>query len=93
MQYFIITFGCQQNIADSQRFAGYLKEQGLIEAASKTTADQIIINTCIVRQSAEDRIYGQIANLAKLKKKNPRLKIILTGCLVGLAYKIKAVFT
>jgi len=90
MQYFIITFGCQQNIADSQRFAGYLKEQGLIEAASKTTADQIIINTCIVRQSAEDRIYGQIANLAKLKKKNPRLKIILTGCLVGLAYKDKS---
>jgi len=90
MQYFIITFGCQQNIADSQRFAGYLKEQGLKEATSKTTADRIIINTCMVRQSAEDRIYGQIANLAKLKKKNPRLKIILTGCLVGLAYKDKS---
>jgi len=89
MKYFFITFGCQQNVADSERFAGYLKKQGLTEAKTKETADQIIINTCMVRQMAEDRIYGHIINLAKLKKKNKKLKIILTGCMVGVAYKDK----
>jgi len=89
MKYFFITFGCQQNIADSERFAGLLKKQGFTEAKNKETADQIIINTCMVRQMAEDRVYGHVINLGKLKGKNKNLKIILTGCMVGLAYKDK----
>jgi len=85
MRYFIKTFGCQQNIADSERIASYYQSRGYKKAGSYQDADLIVINSCIVRQKAEDKVYGLIRNLEELKKKNPRLKIVLTGCLVGAA--------
>jgi tRNA-2-methylthio-N6-dimethylallyladenosine synthase len=85
MRYFIKTFGCQQNIADSERIAAYYEARGYSRARNIKEADLIVINSCIVRQQAEDRIYGLVNNLKTLKKKNNRLKIILTGCLVGAA--------
>ncbi|MEK7611102.1 MAG: MiaB/RimO family radical SAM methylthiotransferase [Patescibacteria group bacterium] len=92
MKYFITTFGCQANIADSERIAARYLARGFTEAASIGEADHVIINTCMVRQSAENRAYGLINNLSKFppKEDQPRAeKIILTGCLVGLAVRDK----
>ena len=87
MKYFIQTFGCQQNTADSQRIAGYYQSRGYSEAESFNQADVAVINTCVVRQQAEDRVYGLVKKLLPLKKKNPNFKIIVTGCLVGAALR------
>jgi len=89
MKYFIKTFGCQQNIADSERIKGAFEKRGMKESKTYQKADHIIINTCMIRESAENRIYGLINNLAKLKARNKNLKIIVTGCIVGMAYKDK----
>lgn len=76
--YYIITIGCQMNKSDSERIAGCLNNLGLKEAAKINRADLVILTTCGVRQSAEDRIYGLVP---KIKKENKKVKIILTGCL------------
>lgn len=78
--YYIITIGCQMNKSDSERIAGYLEENGYVLAPSETKADLVVLTTCGVRQSAEDRVYGLVNNI---KKKNPKVRLILTGCLVG----------
>ncbi len=78
--YHIITIGCQMNIADSERIAGYLENIGLTHTADRDSADLVILTTCGVRQSAEDRIYGLVP---LIKNANPRAKILLTGCLVN----------
>lgn len=89
MKYFIKTFGCQQNHADSARVATYLEEQGMKLAKSYNDADYIVINTCMIRESAENRVYGLVNNLKKLKIKNPKLKVVVTGCMSGMAVKDK----
>ncbi len=89
LKYFIKTFGCQQNKADSERIAAAFKARGMIEANNYQQADYIVINTCMVRQSAENRVYGLVNNLGKLKNKNSKLKIIVTGCMIGLAFRDK----
>lgn len=87
MKYYIKTFGCAGNIADSERVAAKLEWDGYVKTLDINEADLIVINTCVVRQSAEDRVYGLKKNFAALKKKNPKLKIIITGCLVGTAHR------
>ena len=89
MKYFIKTFGCQQNHADSERIVSYLKAQGMKSVDSYKKADYIVINTCMIRQSAENRVYGLVNNLAKLKNENHKLKIVITGCMSGMALKDK----
>lgn len=79
MRYFIATFGCQMNKADSERIAGAYKLKGYKKTKSIKEADVVLINTCSVRQSAEDRVFGLVNNLSKLSKKP---KIILTGCML-----------
>ncbi len=76
--YNIITIGCQMNKSDSERVAGYLENFGYKLTDNKYQADLVVVNTCGVRQSAEDRAYGIIP---MIKKQNPKAKIILTGCL------------
>lgn len=82
--YYIITFGCQQNKSDSERIAADYQARGYLPAKSFKSASEIVINTCAVRQRAEDRIKGRLLNLGryfrKAKKKKP--KIILTGCML-----------
>ena len=85
MKYFIRTFGCQMNQADSERIALALEEQGYQPTKDIRKADLIIINSCIVRQSAENRVYGMIRNLNAQMSKCPDVQIILTGCLAGWA--------
>ena len=77
-KYHIITIGCQMNKSDSERIAGCLEENGFVKTDVRSEADLVVLTTCGVRQSAEDRIYGLVP---KIKKENPKAKIILTGCL------------
>ncbi len=83
MNYFIQTFGCQANKADSERMAGVLEAMGIEEATEVSTADVIILNTCSVRQSAENRVYSRMESLRELKKSKPNLKVIVAGCMIG----------
>ena len=94
MKYFIQTFGCQANKADSERIAGMLESRGMVAADSMENADHIVINTCMIRESAENRVYGLVNNLAKRKlsakgrwASGP--KIVVTGCMVGMAVRDK----
>jgi len=83
MLYHIWTEGCQMNVADSQRVASALERLGYQAAAYPDQADVIVLNTCVVRQSAEDKAVGHLTSLRPLKVRNPRLVINLMGCLVG----------
>ncbi len=92
MKYHIWTEGCQMNVADSQRVGSSLEHLGYIHTETIEEADVIVLNTCVVRQSAEDKAYGRVTSLAPLKKKNPNLIINLMGCMVGVrgAEKLRA---
>ncbi|MEK7508258.1 MAG: hypothetical protein AAB568_00160, partial [Patescibacteria group bacterium] len=83
MKYHIITYGCQMNKSDSERIAGVLNDCGWQAVDKFNQADLVILNSCSVRQSAEDRVYGEVDELAKLKKKNPALMVAVTGCMPG----------
>ncbi len=83
MKYHIWTEGCQMNVADSQRVASALEILGYEPTPQPETADVIVLNTCVVRQSAEDKAYGRLSSLRPLKEQNPGLVINLMGCLVG----------
>ncbi|MEA4907458.1 MAG: tRNA (N6-isopentenyl adenosine(37)-C2)-methylthiotransferase MiaB [Chloroflexi bacterium] len=83
MKYHIWTEGCQMNVADSQRVASALEHMGYHNTPQAEEADVIVLNTCVVRQSAEDKAYGRLSSLSPLKKRRPDLVINLMGCLVG----------
>lgn len=82
-KYHMVTFGCQMNKNDSERMAGLLSSLGFSAAEGEEDADLIITNTCSVRQSAEERIYGKQQDWAKLKENNPDLIVAVTGCMAG----------
>lgn len=82
-RYFIWTIGCQMNKAESQQIAGYLDSAGYQTATSFAHADLIVLNTCVVRQSAENKVLGTLSLLKGLKNENPNLQILVTGCLVN----------
>jgi len=81
-KYFIITYGCQMNEADSERIAASLEKKGYKLASEIESADLIVVNMCSIRQTAVDRIWGKTKELAKLKIKKPKIKTVLTGCIV-----------
>ena len=83
MRYHIWTLGCQMNVADSQRLASELELLGHHAATDPDDADIMVINTCVVRQSAEDKAYGRLRELAQVKRLYPDKVIGLMGCLVG----------
>ncbi len=89
MKYFIKTFGCAANEADSERIAALYQARGYARARSMKTADDVIINTCMIRQSAENRVYGLVHNLTEEKNKGRKVKIVVTGCMVGMAAREK----
>jgi tRNA-2-methylthio-N6-dimethylallyladenosine synthase len=89
MKYHIVTFGCAANEADSERIATYYAARGFIQTGDINIADLIIINTCMIRQMAEDRLYGLVHNIAKEKLKGRKVKIIITGCMVGMTVRDK----
>ncbi len=72
------------NVADSQRLGSALEHLGYEFTVKVEDADVIVLNTCVVRQSAEDKAYGRLGSLKPLKSKNPGLVVNLMGCLVGI---------
>ncbi len=83
MKYHIWTEGCQMNVADSQRVASALEHLGYAATSLADEADVIVLNTCVVRQSAENKAYGRLNSIRPLKERKPGLVINLMGCLVG----------
>ncbi len=83
MKYHIWTEGCQMNVADSQRVGSSLEHLGYAFTEDPEEADVIVLNTCVVRQSAEAKALGRLTSLRPLKEKKPSLVINLMGCLVG----------
>jgi len=82
MKYFIQTYGCQMNYSDSERITTVLEKMGYEKTDGFQDADLILLNTCSVKQKAEDRIYGLGEQFAPLKEQNPNLKIGITGCMI-----------
>jgi len=82
-KYHLWTEGCQMNVADSQRVGSSLEHLGYTFTDTAEEADVIVLNTCVVRQSAEDKAYGRLQSLRPLKDKNPDLVINVMGCMVG----------
>jgi tRNA-2-methylthio-N6-dimethylallyladenosine synthase len=76
------TLGCQMNRSDSEEMAGRLLAVGCEEAASLDAADLVVINTCAIREGAEQKVIGRQGHLARLKAANPALRVVLTGCAV-----------
>ncbi|MFA6486333.1 MAG: tRNA (N6-isopentenyl adenosine(37)-C2)-methylthiotransferase MiaB [Candidatus Magasanikbacteria bacterium] len=82
-KYHILTLGCQMNKNDSERIAGLLQSIGYEATENQEEGDLLIINSCSVRQTAEERVVGIIYNWQKLRAKNPDLIIAVTGCMAG----------
>ena len=78
----IMTYGCQQNEADSERLRGYLEKMGYGFTDTAENARIIVINTCAIREHAEQRVLGNVGALVHLKRKNPDLLICLCGCMM-----------
>ncbi len=79
--YVVRTYGCQMNEHDSERIAGLLEMEGMEQAESFDDADVIVLNTCCIRENADNKLYGQLGNLKKLKEERPDLQIAVGGCL------------
>lgn len=81
-KYNITTFGCQMNEHDSERISYLLEDLGYSFTSDRNSADFIIFNTCLVRENAELKLYGQVSSLKKLKKENPEKIIAVCGCMM-----------
>ena len=79
---FIRTYGCQQNVADSEKINGMLNKMGFIFTENEEEADFIIFNTCAVREHAEDRVFGNVGALKNIKRKNSSVIIAVCGCMM-----------
>ena len=91
----VVTYGCQQNVADSEHIKGMLEEMGYGFTDDREKAKLVIFNTCAVREHAEDRVFGNVGALKKYKLKNPDVIIALCGCMMQqkhIAEKIKKSF-
>ena len=78
--YFIRTFGCQMNEHDSERIAGLLEADGMSRTDDAATADVVVLNTCTIRENADQRLYGYLGSLKADKKNNPGMRIVIGGC-------------
>lgn len=83
-RYYLWTVGCQMNKADSEKLAAGFDRMGLKATHRMERADVVVINTCSVRQHAEDRAYSKLGRVRLLKQQNPELKVAVMGCMVGL---------
>jgi tRNA-2-methylthio-N6-dimethylallyladenosine synthase len=80
MKFFVRTYGCQMNVADSNEMARHLRTRGLDETLDQDDASIILVNTCTVRQHAEDRAFSEIGRLRHWKARRPGRKVVVTGC-------------
>ena len=79
---FVRTYGCQQNVADSEKIKGMLKSSGFDFTEEPENADFILFNTCAVREHAEDRVFGNVGALKNIKRRHPQILIALCGCMM-----------
>ncbi len=80
-KYFIVTYGCQMNVHESEKIAGILRGMGYTDTPTMEEADIIVFNTCCIRENAENHAFGNIGALKKLKKRKPELLIAVGGCM------------
>ena len=81
MKYYINTYGCQMNVHESEKLAGILQSMGYTLADDDKSADVVVFNTCAIRESAEQKIFGNIGSLKGVKQKNPNMIIAVCGCM------------
>ena len=81
LKYHIITYGCQMNEHESEKIAGILEELGYRPAQEKEEADFILFNTCCVRENAEQKTFGNVGKIKKLKEENKNLIVAVCGCI------------
>ncbi|HZI51524.1 MAG TPA: tRNA (N6-isopentenyl adenosine(37)-C2)-methylthiotransferase MiaB [Terriglobia bacterium] len=80
MKYYVRTYGCQMNVADSNEMGRHLQARGIIQTEDADDATLLLVNTCTVRQHAEDRAFSEIGRLKKWKARKPGRKVVVTGC-------------
>jgi len=80
---YVETYGCQQNEADSEKLRGYLSMSGYIITDTAEGADAVVMNTCAIREHAEQRVFGNLGALTHTKRRHPEQKIFLCGCMAG----------
>ena len=80
-RYFIDTYGCQMNDHDSEHIAGQLESDGMVATSSRDDADVVVINTCCIRENADNKLYAALGNLKALKRTKPDTKVVVAGCL------------
>ena len=81
-RFHVWTIGCQMNEADSAKIAATLQEAGYTATVDEDAADIVILNSCVVRQAAEDKVAGKLNSLLRLKRERPDVSVVLTGCMV-----------
>jgi len=80
LKYHLKTFGCQMNEHDSERIAGLFEQDGMVRAADEDTADVLFVNTCTIRENADDKLYGTLGQLKQWKLKKENRKLLVGGC-------------
>ena len=80
-KYHLRTYGCQMNEHDSERIAGLLEAEGMVATDDPAAADVVVLNTCTIRENADNKLYGALGHLKALKQRNPALQIAVGGCM------------
>ncbi len=88
---YVETYGCQQNEADSERIRGLLQEAGYTICTQAEGADVVVMNTCAIREHAEQRVFGNLGALTHTKRRHPRQKIFLCGCMAGQEHVVERI--
>ena len=88
---YVETYGCQQNEADSERIRGLLIESGYAITDTSEGADVVVMNTCAIREHAEQRVFGNLGALTHVKRRHPRQKIFLCGCMAGQQHVVERI--
>ena len=88
---YVETYGCQQNEADSERIRGILSESGYRITDSAEGADVVVMNTCAIREHAEQRVFGNLGALTHTKRRHPAQKIFLCGCMAGQPHVVERI--
>lgn len=91
MKYTIITYGCQMNEHDSEKIAYLLEEMGYEKTEDKNEADFILYNTCLIRENAELKVYGQLGSMKRLKKEKPDMILAVSGCMMQTGNAIEVI--
>ena len=79
--YFVRTYGCQMNEHDSERISGLLESDGMVPADLPEDADVVVLNTCTIRENADNKLYGYLGSLKRVKEMRPGMQILVGGCM------------